>query len=122
MYFEDISTSFRYTPSNIEPFCIVISDISIFDWLNNILSNSCKYSIDDTPTVNIEFENDILTIKDNGKGIKYPQKIFERNYKEANNGHGIGMHIVYRLCDNLSHKIKIKSEENIGTTIYISIK
>ena len=85
--------------------------------LDNIISNACKYSIDKNPTINIIYENDILTIKDNGKGIKYPNKIFERSYKETDNGHGIGMHIVHRLCSELSIKIKIESQESYGTSI-----
>ncbi len=83
--------------------------------LDNIISNACKYSINKDPTITIIFQNNILTIKDNGKGIKYPEKIFERNYKENDNGHGIGMHIVHRLCSELDIKIKINSKD--GTTI-----
>ena len=85
--------------------------------LDNIISNACKYSIDNEPTIIVTYDNNVLTIKDNGKGIKYPKKIFERNYKENESGYGIGMHIVHRLCSELLIKINIKSEQNIGTTI-----
>ncbi|MEA3289980.1 MAG: HAMP domain-containing sensor histidine kinase [Campylobacterota bacterium] len=84
--------------------------------IDNILSNSCKYSTSD-PLILITFNNNKLTIKDNGKGIKYPHKIFERSYSEDENGHGIGMHIVQRLCNNLDIKIDIDSKIGIGTTI-----
>jgi len=83
--------------------------------LDNIISNSCKYSNSIDPTILITYDKNILTIKDNGKGIKYPNKIFERNYKEDSNGHGIGMHIVYRLCSELDININIQS--NNGTEI-----
>lgn len=89
--------------------------------IDNIISNGCKYSIEDNPTIKIGYQNNTLTIQDNGKGIKYPKKIFERSYKEADLGHGIGMHIVYRLCSELSHKIDIKSEEHKGTIVTILI-
>ncbi|MCK5293221.1 MAG: HAMP domain-containing histidine kinase [Arcobacteraceae bacterium] len=85
--------------------------------LDNIISNACKYSIDINPTIEISYNNDILIIKDNGKGIKYPKKIFERSYKEVDSGHGIGMHIVHRLCSELSISIDIKSEPNQGTIV-----
>jgi len=87
--------------------------------IDNILSNACKYSSTNNPTITILFENNTLTIKDNGKGIKYPKKIFERSYKEDDNGHGIGMHIVHRLCNELSLNIDIESKENIGTIVTI---
>lgn len=84
--------------------------------IDNILFNACKYSKEDS-TIEIIFNHHTLTIKDNGKGMKYPKKIFERSYSEDEQGHGIGMHIVQRLCDNLDIKIDVVSKENIGTTI-----
>jgi two-component system OmpR family sensor kinase len=85
--------------------------------LDNIISNACKYSIDKGSCIKISYRDNSLIVQDNGKGIKYPQKIFERNYKEAELGHGIGMHIVYRLCSELSIKLNIVSNEKEGTTI-----
>ncbi len=87
--------------------------------IDNILSNACKYSKDENPTIDIQFDNNILLITDNGKGMQYPQKIFERSYTENDNenGYGIGMHIVHRLCDDLSIGIHVISKEHYGTTI-----
>ncbi len=87
--------------------------------IDNILSNSCKYSNEFNPIVTIEYQNKNLIIKDNGKGVKYPKKIFERSYKESELGHGIGMHIVHRLCDNLDIEITIDSKENFGTDVVL---
>ncbi|MEA3383380.1 MAG: HAMP domain-containing sensor histidine kinase [Campylobacterota bacterium] len=84
--------------------------------LDNILTNAYKYAKVDS-TIEISFNQKTLTIKDNGKGMKYPEKIFERSYSENENGHGIGMHIVQRLCDNLDIQIDIDSKENIGTIV-----
>jgi signal transduction histidine kinase len=81
------------------------------------LSNSCKYACDINPTISIRFYNNTLTITDNGKGMKYPEKIFERSYSESQNGHGIGMHIVHRLSEELNINIQVKSSINNGTTI-----
>lgn len=88
--------------------------------LDNLLTNSCKYSSEENPKINISFNNKTLTIKDNGKGVKYPKKIFERYYKEEDQGHGIGMHIVHRLCDNLDIKLLIQSIEDYkGTEVIL---
>jgi len=90
--------------------------------IDNILSNGCKYSQDKEPYIKIWFKDHTLYIKDNGKGMQYPQKIFERSYRENENGHGIGMHIVHRLSSELDIKVNISSKEYIGTTIIMSFK
>jgi len=91
---------------------------AIYRILDNILSNACKYSKENA-LVEIIFNDNTLIIKDNGKGMKYPERIFERSYSENENGHGIGMHIVQRLCDSLDIKIGVESKLNIGTTIQL---
>ena len=96
---------------------VYTNEKAIIRILDNILSNACKYSNDKNPTIDIEFANNILSIIDNGKGMIYPQKIFERSYIENESGHGIGMHIVHRLCNDLSIDISIISKEHNGTTI-----
>lgn len=83
--------------------------------LDNLFVNGCKYSNEEYAQIWISFAEGCLSIEDNGKGVKYPQKVFERTYKENDLGHGIGMHIVHRLCDNLNLSISISSKENQGT-------
>ncbi len=89
---------------------------------DNIISNSCKYSKKTNPIINIKCSNNTITIEDNGKGIKYPKKIFQRSYKENDRGYGIGMHIVHRLCNELDIKIDINSDEDVGTNIVLKLK
>ncbi|MEA1914626.1 MAG: HAMP domain-containing sensor histidine kinase [Campylobacterota bacterium] len=88
--------------------------------LDNILSNACKYAKSDDPKIDIKFDGKILSIIDNGKGMHYPQKIFERSYKEDEKGHGIGMHIVHRLCMALDIDIAVDSVPNEGTSISLT--
>ena len=106
---------------DIEPSNMVVktNEKAIIRIIDNILSNSFKYSKDDGK-INISFKNNKLIIQDNGKGMIYPQKIFERSYSENENGHGIGMHIVQRLCDDLNIDISINSQQNVGTTVVLS--
>ena len=84
--------------------------------IENILSNACKYS-SENPKIDISFKKNKLSLKDNGKGIKFPKKVFERSYTENDLGHGIGMHIVHRLVLELKMDIKIDSKEGKGTLI-----
>jgi len=71
--------------------------------------------------VNIFLDQQTLMIKDSGIGMLNPSKIFERFYKEQDRGIGIGMHIVKKLCDELSIDIKIESREKNGTEIMLDL-
>ncbi|MEA3352875.1 MAG: HAMP domain-containing sensor histidine kinase [Campylobacterota bacterium] len=115
--------SFKYPQTTIvvdkKDMNVTTNEKAISRIIDNILSNACKYSKKDS-VVSIYFENNKLMIQDNGKGIKYPNKIFERSYSEDEKGHGIGMHIVQRLCDNLDIKIDVDSKQNAGTSISLT--
>jgi len=123
---EDLISEYKiiYPHINIEfkikNIIINSNEIAIKRILDNIISNACKYSSINNPYIKINFRNNTLYIKDNGKGIKYPKKIFQRNYKEDDNGYGIGMHIVYKLCNDLNHSIDIQSVQYEGTCVSIS--
>ncbi len=88
--------------------------------LDNLLSNAGKYNIANGD-VDIVLQGSSLTIHDTGKGIKDPSKVFDRYYKEQDRGIGIGLHIVKKLCDELTIPIDIESKENIGTTIGLNL-
>ncbi|MGA9293121.1 MAG: ATP-binding protein [Ignavibacteriaceae bacterium] len=98
--------------------------------LENILSNSIKYSGNDTNIeVKIEQVNSavICSIKDEGIGMTNEQvsKIFDRFYRadESRNskitGNGLGLSIVKKLIDLQNLKLEIKSRSNIGTTVFV---
>lgn len=84
--------------------------------MTNLISNASKYNVKDG-YIKIYKKNRSLCIEDGGVGIKNPQSIFERSYKEHNNGHGIGLDIVKRLCEAMNIKISVVSQVNKGTTI-----
>ena len=87
--------------------------------IDNIISNSCKYN-NSKGTVFITLDKKELIIKDTGIGMQYPQKIFDRYYKETSRGIGIGMNIVHNLCKETNIDIKINSKLNNGTTITLT--
>lgn len=100
--------------------------------ISNLISNSVKYSKNGGQIV-IDLDNNKntthLTISDNGIGIPENNlsKIFNSFYRSDNSknpeikGTGLGLSIVKRLCDLLNIEIQISSQENIGTTIILSI-
>jgi len=88
--------------------------------LDNLLSNAGKYNTANG-VVTISQEGKILSIKDTGKGIKDPSKIFKRYYKEQDRGIGIGLHIVKKLSDELHIPITLKNNIPKGTNILLDI-
>ena len=89
--------------------------------VDNLLSNACKYNVKNG-NVHIFWKKDTLVIEDSGIGIKEPQKIFNRFYKETSRGMGIGLHVVKKLCDDLNILIDVESELNRGTKILLNLE
>ena len=77
--------------------------------LQNIISNACKYN-SHNGFVKIYHKNSALYIEDSGKGIKEPQKIFERSYS-AEHSTGIGLDIVKRLALAMDIKIEVTTSK-----------
>ena len=78
--------------------------------LSNLISNACKYNRDGG-TVHLFSDKNSLSISDSGVGIKEPKKVFDRNYKEHQSGHGIGLDIVKRLCESMGITIEVSSSK-----------
>ena len=87
--------------------------------IDNLLTNACKYNKKNGKVI-ISIEENSLIIEDTGVGIKDTNKVFQRYYKENENGLGIGMSIVRKLCDILEIQINIRSEVQVGTKVSLT--
>lgn len=92
--------------------------------LSNILSNALKY----TPgfgKINIEIKPNQISIHDSGIGIseEHLPHIFDRFYRadpsRTSPGLGLGLAIVKSIMDLHQGTIQIKSQENIGTSVFL---
>ena len=98
----------------------------------NLLSNATKY----TPSkgkielvIAVEGKKLLITVKDNGMGIPKAQqdKIFSKLFRADNvrktdtEGTGLGLYIIKSIVENVGGKIWFESEENKGTTFFITI-
>ncbi len=97
----------------------------------NLISNSIKFAKEDiNPIIKIlageEGENYTLTFIDNGIGIEKKNQqmvfdIFHRIHpKNKYEGTGIGLATCKRIVENLGGTIRLESEENEGTTFFIT--
>ncbi len=99
--------------------------------VHNVLSNAIKFGkAEGAVEVSVKAKGDriVITIKDDGVGIAPADqsKIFDKMFRGDNVGHnrssgiGFGLYIVKSLLDLCQGEITFKSEENKGTTFYLS--
>ncbi|HLF33252.1 MAG TPA: ATP-binding protein, partial [Cyclobacteriaceae bacterium] len=97
--------------------------------LNNIISNSIRYSNGQHPTVNIDVnvtqEQASISIKDNGIGIDkiHHKKVFNMFYRatDDNAGSGLGLYIVKESIDKLNGTVDLESDLGMGTTVHLKV-
>ena len=111
---------------------ITIDGVKIRQLLQNLISNSIKFSKkDEHPIIEIGCQEDInnwqLYIKDNGIGIssEYYDRIFLL-FKRLHNskdyeGTGIGLAICKEIVSQHQGRIWVESTEHVGTTFYFTI-
>ncbi|WP_114155262.1 ATP-binding protein [Chromobacterium haemolyticum] len=112
-----------------------IPELTLFDpirlsqIINNILSNSFKFTSSGKVAMNASWENSILCISITDSGMGMPESIKGNLFKpftQANNlsstqGTGLGLSICHRLCLLMDGQIKIESTEGVGTRVEIKI-
>ncbi len=95
--------------------------------IEQILSNSLKYTQEGYIRVAFKEDDSLLVIEDTGIGIDATNlpRIFERGYTGFNgrgeaHSSGIGLYLVKSICDNLKINIRVESQENVGTKMYLT--
>jgi signal transduction histidine kinase len=84
----------------VEP-CRIHTDRNAFERIvYNLLSNACRYNTSEGK-ITIQVTGSMLSIQNSSYGVKHPERVFERFYKESDRGLGIGLHIVDKLCRTL---------------------
>ena len=129
-YFELIcqlkNIELSFTPSTTT--YIMFNPTKLQRVIDNTLSNAIKFSLKDSPievrTEATEEGGITLLIKDYGQGIKNPEKIMGRYYRENEykNGFGIGMSIVKSIIDEADITLHIQSKLSEGSTFIYTIK
>ncbi len=103
----------------------------IFSLFSNLITNSIKYSKENTEIIISEEDNEddyLFSVKDNGIGIKEKNmdKIFEMMYREPSikkmhDGAGIGLASCKKIIELHGGRIWVESELSKGSTFYFTI-
>jgi len=97
--------------------------------LNNLISNSIRYrqtsrQLKIQIKTEITDENLVLSVEDNGIGIKeqHIDRIFDMFYRtnDSSTGSGLGLYIVKETINKLGGNIQVNSTINEGTTFIVS--
>lgn len=90
--------------------------------LGNLLRNAIAYTNEGDVVIAIDTPRVLIT--DTGEGIASEQlpRIFDRHYRVDNNsakGRGIGLAIVWRICDRFGWQVDVTSTSGSGTVVSI---
>jgi PAS domain S-box-containing protein len=111
---------------------VVTTKGHLYSILYNLLSNSIKYRLSETPLhIHLQTTDQekfvCLSVKDNGMGIdllKNEEKVFglyNRFHGDTFPGKGVGLHLVKVHAESLGGKVEIESKVNEGTQFKIYI-
>lgn len=111
---------------------IVADRVHFTNMIYNVIDNAIKYS-GESPLVNVGVVKQegkaVLSIKDNGLGIKKEdiKKVFKKFYRVSTGdvhdvkGFGLGLFYVKGICDSHKWKLDLESKKGQGTTLKIII-
>ena len=110
---------------NLEPCELDIAPTKAKMLINNLLSNSIKYSKPNTK-ITLTLTQKHFSIKDEGIGIAKDKldEIFIR-FVRANSyagGFGVGLHIVQNIVSEYNYTIDIDSQEDVGTIVTLNFE
>lgn len=115
---------------NAEDALIIADNLHITNVFYNLIDNAIKYSPED-PVIQVKTSNIknklVVEISDKGIGIKKEdqKRVFNKFYRVSTGdvhnvkGFGLGLSYVKRIVDIHKGEIKIKSQQNKGTTFQI---
>jgi two-component system OmpR family sensor kinase len=87
---------------------------------SNLIENAIKYN-EKNGIIEIEFDKSKVKIKNTGKSINKPEKIFEKFYREdsagTTEGLGLGLSIVKKICDKYGFKVSYSFRDNMNNFI-----
>lgn len=89
--------------------------------LGNLLRNAIEHTRDGQ--IRIDLTSKRIVIADTGSGIPAADlpHVFDRSYTTKQDGNGLGLNLVKRICDRFGWRIDIESEVGKGTRVEIQL-
>lgn len=127
------ATVFIYNKITLELDDLDVIVLTDEKWLNfvigQLLSNSLKYTNEGFIKIYIKKDTvKTLVIEDNGIGISGEDlpRVFEQGFTGYNGrmdkkASGLGLYLCKKVMNNLSHKIRIESQERKGTKVFLDL-
>lgn len=120
----EISLSFS---SSIEAFTYNIAETKLQRLVDNNISNAIKYAnAGTTVTISILKNREVLELRfiNLGRVIKDKKAVFKRFHREDSikGGYGIGLNLVYEICQDEKIGVKLISSVKTGTIFCYSFK
>lgn len=88
-----------------------------------VVSNLLRNAVEHTPsgTISAVLEDDTLRIADSGSGIRPEDRehILDRSFTTRDEGRGMGLHIVERICRQCGWTLSFDSTVGEGTTVSV---
>jgi signal transduction histidine kinase len=110
----------QITPSQDLPAVLSVDGNKLELILSNLISNALRYVPNQTGIVALRAEKQdnkiCFWVDDNGPGIPDPEKgrIFERFYKGAGGGTGLGLYIAKELAGQLQATLTLEPSKELG--------
>ena len=126
---EEIVEDFRLTypkqpfETALKPQIISVNQVDMRRIIQNLISNAVKYNRNNHP-IRLSNTADYLLIEDRGKGMKHPEKVFNKHYREdyTIQGNGIGLASVMAMLTRNHIEITVSSQRNQGTSIRLGFE
>jgi len=109
--------------TNCDEIFILFNETKLQRIIDNNITNAIKYTFEhEKIIVSLHKENDncLFSIASHSRKIQEPEKIFEEYYREelSQDGFGLGLNLVKRICKEENVKITLRSDENITSFSY----
>ncbi|MDR2213261.1 MAG: HAMP domain-containing histidine kinase [Pseudomonadales bacterium] len=89
--------------------------------LGNLLRNAIEHTRDGR--ISVQLSPSAIVIEDSGSGIPSADlpHVFDRSYTTKEDGYGLGLNLVKRICDRFGWNIDIQSEVGKGTRVALAL-
>ncbi|HRO42689.1 MAG TPA: HAMP domain-containing sensor histidine kinase [Flavipsychrobacter sp.] len=127
----DVKLVFSDLPDDEDKLTVYGNDELLFSAIKNVVLNACKFSVDKTAMVSLQYNDGELKIavEDKGPGIAIEEQelIFRHFYRSAETnslvgGSGLGLPLANQIIKLYDGRIELFSQKGVGSVFNIFLK